>query len=70
MLVTSVLYCHFKALVVGSIPTQPNYCYRAPKAGGAAIEAIPQAVEHNKMSKAIPAVYCSLLLFFWLLWPT
>jgi hypothetical protein len=37
----------FKALVVGSSPTQPTVFYLAAKVDGAAIEAVLQAVERN-----------------------
>jgi hypothetical protein len=55
----------FKALVVGSSPTQPRVFNLALKLRQAAVEAIRQAVEHNPLTKFIPLVCCYLLLFFW-----
>ena len=53
----------FKALVVGSSPTQPTVV-RLRKVDGAAIEAHPQAVEYNSTEKFHTVVCCYLLRFF------
>ena len=59
----------FKALVVGSSPTQPRVFLFSREVGQAAVEAIRQAVEHNPVGNFIPLAVAICCSFSGSLWP-